>query len=174
MWQIIDCRSRLSKGSVFKFQMAGLLQEPAGPLAPCPRKAPRAESVCGNSGPPREFHDGIISAVQPLLFSRTEMEARPTALSHPPYQGRDALFSGRRQRRGGYYKLGTAFNITTKVSKLHLLVEPLPAISSSSDIHYCVCKIVSKPMVLRCVWKRTAGHLFWMIPSIAYLILLGP
>lgn len=173
MWQIIDCRSRLSKWSVSKLQMAGLLQEPAGPLAPCPRKAPRAESVCGNSGPPREFHDGIISAVQPLLFSRPEMEARPTALSHPPLPAQrcSLLWEG---ALGGYYELGTAFNITTKVSKLHLLVEPLPAISSSSDIHYCVCKTVSKPMILRCVWKRTAGHLSWMIPSIAYLILLGP
>lgn len=97
MRQIVHCQRRLSKGSLSKLQMAGLLQEAAGLLAACPRKVPMAKSVCGNSGPPQEFSAEIISAVQakPLLFSRPETVARPTALSHTTHHARDALFSVR-------------------------------------------------------------------------------
>lgn len=94
MWQIVHCQRRLSKGSLSKLQMAGLLQEAAGPLAARPQKAPMAKSVCGTSGPPQEFYAEIILAVQakPLLFSGAEMVARPTASSRTTHQARDALF----------------------------------------------------------------------------------
>lgn len=74
MWQTIHCQRCLSKGSLSKLQMAGLLQEAAGPLAARPQEVPMAKSVCGNSRPPQEFYAEIISAVQAklLLFGRPE------------------------------------------------------------------------------------------------------
>lgn len=74
MRQTIHCQRCLSKGSLSKLQMAGLLQEAAGPLAARSQEVPMAKSVCGNSRPPQEFYAEIISAVQArfLLFSTPE------------------------------------------------------------------------------------------------------
>lgn len=95
MRKIIHCQRRLSKGSLSKLQMAGLLQEAAGPLAACPQKLPMAG--CDNSGPPQKFYPETISAVRdkPVLFSGPEMVARPIALSGTTHHAIDAVFSAR-------------------------------------------------------------------------------
>lgn len=93
MWQTVCCQRRLSKGSLSKFQKAGLLQEAADRFAACPRKVPMAKFVCGNSGPPQEYFSAIQA--KPLLFSRPEAVARPTALSHTSQHTRDTLFFAR-------------------------------------------------------------------------------
>lgn len=71
MWQTSHCQRCLSKGSLSKLQMAGLLQEAAGPLAARPQKVPMAKSVV-IQGHHRNFMLKLFQLYKPSFCSSAD------------------------------------------------------------------------------------------------------